>query len=221
MPPVRRWTCWPTNSTPPPAALSGRHAEAARRARDRLRQNKDELQALSEAVEGAREATTLSPLHWHRRRSPLNQYARAAEPIDRSMRNSGTLIRRSVTLIEDDEHVPSAMPRAVRALAEAVRALRHEFAAGTEPQAAREQALRAVCEAGQASRDGVGFFGSVVVAQLRTTVSDLLATSGLTRTTATGSSAAPSATSGLPHRSRTKPAHHDERPDPERHPTSR
>lgn len=132
-------------------------------------------------MQAAREATTLSPLHWRRRGGTLQQYAEAADPIDRSMRNSGTLIRRAVTLIEDNEPVPEGMPRAVHGLAESVRPLRHEFAAGKEPKAAREQALRAMCEAGRAYRDGVGFSGSVVVARVRTTVSDLLVATGLTQ----------------------------------------
>ena len=50
-----------------------------------------------------------------------------------------------------------------------------------EPKRAREQALRAVRTAGHAYRDGVGFSGAVVVAQVRTTVSDLLVASGLSQ----------------------------------------
>ncbi|MEE3919514.1 hypothetical protein V2I01_17750 [Micromonospora sp. BRA006-A] len=42
------------------------HAELAMR---RLRRNKAEVQALTDAVEGAREATTLSPYSWRRRRA--------------------------------------------------------------------------------------------------------------------------------------------------------
>ena len=162
-------------------ALADGDAARARVARDELRQNKDELKALTEAAQGAREASTLSPLHWHERHGPVGRYAQAAEPIDRAMRNSGTLIRRTATMIEDGETVPEAMPRAVSALAEAVRMLQRQFAAGDQPDRARERALRAVCEAGRAYREGVGFSGAVVVAQVRTTVSDLLVATGLTQ----------------------------------------
>lgn len=159
-------------------ALRRRDRDAAQRALFRLRENKAELAALDEAIEGAKETATISPARW-RRRGELTHYADAAEPIDRAMRNSGTLIRRSVTLIEDEEPVPEPMPGAIAHLAESVRLLRHEFAVGQEPQKARERSLRAVSEAGRAYADGVGFSGSVVIAQVRTAASDLLVASGI------------------------------------------
>jgi len=158
--------------------LRKRDREATQRALERMRNNKEELATLSEAIEGAKETSTLSPARWHRR-SELTHYAEAADPIDRAMRNTGTLIRRSVTLIEDDEPVPEPMPDGIQHLAEAVRLLKHEFASGQEPQKARERSLRAVSEAGRAYGAGVGFSGSVVIAQIRTTASDLLVASGI------------------------------------------
>ncbi|MEU7925518.1 FUSC family protein [Micromonospora sp. NPDC049801] len=162
-------------------ALADRDIDRALTARARLRQNKDELGALVEATQGAREASTLSPVHWHQRQGPVARYARTAEPIDRAMRNAGTLIRRAVTLLEDGEPVPEPLPTAVAGLAEAVRLLQRQFAAGKEPVQARERALRAVCAAGDAYREGVGFSGNVVVAQVRTTASDLLVATGLSQ----------------------------------------
>ncbi|WP_218012371.1 MULTISPECIES: aromatic acid exporter family protein [Micromonospora] len=156
-------------------ALRERDAEAARAARDRLRDNKKEMGSFGEAAQGAREAATLSPVYWTSREGPLGRYAKAVEPVDRAMRNSGTLIRRAVTLIADGERVPEPMPDAVSALADAARTLRKEFARGTpEPTRCRESALRAVAEAGHAYRAGVDFSGAVVVAQVRTAASDLL-----------------------------------------------
>ncbi|MEU1244292.1 FUSC family protein [Micromonospora parva] len=162
-------------------ALAERDAARARTARGELRQSAGRLKAFVEAAQGAREASTLSPVYWHQRHGPVGRYAQAAELIDRATRNSGTLIRRSVTLIEDGEPVPESLPRAVAELAETVRLLKRQFAAGAEPNRAREQALRAVATAGNAYRDGVGFSGAVVVAQVRTTVSDLLVATGLTQ----------------------------------------
>ncbi|TYB35351.1 aromatic acid exporter family protein [Micromonospora sp. AP08] len=159
-------------------ALRKRDRGLAQQALFRLRENKDELAALSEAIEGAKETITISPARWHRR-DELTHYAEAADPIDRAMRNSGTLIRRSVTIVEDEEPVPETMPDSIAHLAESVRLLRHEFAVGEEPQKARERSLRAVSEAGRAYAEGVGFSGSVVIAQVRTTASDLLVASGI------------------------------------------
>ncbi|MER7891740.1 FUSC family protein [Micromonospora sp. NPDC094482] len=151
---------------------------SVQRALDRLRDNKEELANLAEAIEGAKETATLSPARWHRR-DELTHYAEAADPIDRAMRNSGTLIRRSVTLLEDEEPIPGPMPDAISHLAESVRLLKHEFAVGDEPEQSRERSLRAVSEAGRAYAEGVGFSGSVVIAQVRTTASDLLVASGI------------------------------------------
>nr|WP_236647059.1 FUSC family protein [Micromonospora acroterricola] len=158
--------------------LRSRDRATVQRALERLRNNKEELATLAEAIEGAKETATLSPARWHRR-DELTHYAEAADPIDRAMRNTGTLIRRSVTLIEDEEPVPDPMPDGIAHLAEAVRLLKHEFAVGEEPQQARERSLRAVSEAGRAYGAGVGFSGSVVIAQIRTTASDLLVASGI------------------------------------------
>ncbi|MGK5677037.1 FUSC family protein [Micromonospora sp. URMC 106] len=161
-------------------ALRERDRDKAQRALDRLRNNQEELTAFTEAIEGAKETATISPARWHRR-DELTHYAEAAEPIDRAMRNAGTLIRRAVTLIEDEEPVPEPMPDAAAHLAESVRLLKHEFAVGAEPEKARERALRAVSEAGRAYAEGVGFSGSVVIAQVRTTASDLMVASGISQ----------------------------------------
>ncbi|MGC4804000.1 FUSC family protein [Micromonospora sp. DT233] len=159
-------------------ALRERDGHKAQLALERLRENKEELATFVEAIEGAKETSVLSPAHWHRR-SELTDYADAADPIDRAMRNTGTLIRRSVTLIEDDEPIPEPMPDALVDLAESVRLLCHEFAVGSVPEKSRARALRAVSAAGRAYGQGVGFSGSVVIAQVRTTASDLLVASGL------------------------------------------
>lgn len=161
-------------------ALRERDADRARAARDRLRDNKAELGAFGEAAQGAREASTMSPVYWSAREGPLGRYAEAVGPIDRAMRNSGVLIRRAVSLIEDGEPVPAALPAAVSLLAGSVRTLRREFARGAaEPDRTRAEVARAVAEAGHAYREGVGFSGAVVVAQVRTAASDLLVATAL------------------------------------------
>jgi uncharacterized membrane protein YgaE (UPF0421/DUF939 family) len=162
-------------------ALCERDIERAIRARTRLRGNQEELRVLREAVAGAREVTRLSPLSWRHRHGVLSHYARTAEPLERAMGSSGTLIRRAVTVIEDREPVSAAMINAVLGLAEAVRILRDEFAARKEPHDARAKALQAVHHAGAAYNGEIGFSGTVVLAQIRTTASDLLVASGLSQ----------------------------------------
>ncbi|MFY1689534.1 FUSC family protein [Plantactinospora sp. WMMB782] len=162
------------------AALRARDPVRAQRALDRLREVERHLQGFEEALEGGRETTILSPVRWSRR-GALTQYVESSEYIDHAVHNSGTLVRRAVTALEDAEPVPEAMSEAVALLAEAVRLLRRDLGLGVRPEAAREQALQAIGQAGRAYAEGVGFSGSVVVAQVRTTGSDLLRATGVER----------------------------------------
>lgn len=164
-------------------ALRGRDADRAQAALDRLREVEEHMQGFTEALEGGRETTILSPVRWHRR-GALSQYMESYEFIEHAVHNSGTLIRRAVTVLEDDEPVPETMPNAVACLAESVRLLRRDLGLGVEPEAAREQALYAIHQAGRAYDTGVGFSGSVVIAQVRTTGSDVLRATGIERTEA-------------------------------------
>lgn len=164
--------------------LRKRNRDKAHRSLEKLRDHKEELASFDEAIQGAKETATLSPARWHRR-DELTHYAEAADPVERAIRNSTTLARRAVTLIEDAEQIPDPMPASMVHLAESVRLLRHEFAVGEEPERARERSLRAVKEAARAYTEGVGFSGSVVIAQVRTVASDLLVASGVTQEEAT------------------------------------
>jgi uncharacterized membrane protein YgaE (UPF0421/DUF939 family) len=161
-------------------ALSSRDSGRAQKALDQVQQVERHMQGLQEALAGGRETATLAPVWWNRR-SALSQWVESAQYIEHAVANSGTLIRRTVTALEDEEPIPPSLASAVAQLADAVRQLLQELGAGLEPEATRERALRAVSEAGRAYADGVGFSGSVVVAQIRTTASDLLRASGIER----------------------------------------
>ena len=107
---------------------------------------------------------------------------RAGDPVNRAFTNSSALIRRAVTLIEDDEPVPPGMVDAVQELGASFRLLLREFSVGrSEPQQAREQVLRAVASAGRAYATGLGLSGSVVIAQVRTTASEVIRATGLSQ----------------------------------------
>jgi hypothetical protein len=92
-------------------------------------------------------------------------------------------------LVADEEPVPAGLPVAVARLGEAVGWLRRELAGAVEPEAARGRALSAMSEAARAYASGVGFSGSVVVAQVRSTAIDLVP--GLGRTAPRGRTADP------------------------------
>jgi uncharacterized membrane protein YgaE (UPF0421/DUF939 family) len=161
-------------------ALADRDAHLAQAALDQVQQVEEHMAHLQEALEGGRETATLAPAR-RRRRGAMAQYVEGAEFIDHAVADSGTLIRRAVTLLEDGEQVPPALPSAVAHLSASVRLLLTELGEGREPQHTRERVLHAVSDAGRAYADGVGFSGSVVVAQIRTTGSDLLRATGIER----------------------------------------
>jgi uncharacterized membrane protein YgaE (UPF0421/DUF939 family) len=149
----------------------------------RLRGAEGSFSGFSGAIVAARENVAFAPARW-RTRGALAQYVDGAEHLTYALRNVRVLIRRVITALGDAEPVPPTLTGSVRLLADAVDLLRHEWASGVEPVAARERALGAAAEAGRAHDDGVGFSGAVVVAQVRTTVADLLRATGVEHTEA-------------------------------------
>jgi hypothetical protein len=159
-------------------ALAGRDQDRAHAALARLRSAEADLRRFQDALAAGQETATVAPARW-RVRGALAQYVESAEYVARALRNTRVLVRRSVVLLKDGEVVPSSLPRAVETLGDAVSWLRKELAEGEEPEATRGRALRAVGEAVEAYKEGVGFSGSVVVAQVRSTANDLLRASGV------------------------------------------
>lgn len=152
--------------------------EAVGRALDRLRSAEGHFTAFAQAATAARENIAFAPARW-RSRGALSQYVEGAPHLTYALRNTRVLTRRLITAMSDKETIPPCLPASVELLADAVDLLRHEWARGAEPEATRERALRAAAEGGQAYRDGVGFSGGVVVAQIRTAVTDLLRATGV------------------------------------------
>jgi hypothetical protein len=144
----------------------------------RLRGAEKEFAGFAAAVAAAGENSAIAPARW-RSRGALTQYADSADHLTYALRNIRVLIRRILTALGDGEAIPDVLPTALGLLADAVRLLRRELADGNEPVAARERALRATVETGRAYDQGVGFSGGVVVAQIRTTVADLLRATGI------------------------------------------
>jgi uncharacterized membrane protein YgaE (UPF0421/DUF939 family) len=159
-------------------ALARADRDAAQEVLERLRRSETVLGQFRDALVTAQEAVTLAPARW-RARTPLAQYRDSAVHVDRAVRNGRVLIRRAVALLRDGEPVPGALPAALGTLAEAVEALSRDLAGGREPVPARELCVWAVAQAGDAYRSGLGFSGTVVVAQVRSMATDLLRASGI------------------------------------------
>jgi hypothetical protein len=143
-----------------------------------LRAGEPRHQEFVDSLTVGREAALFAPLHW-RQRPALDRYLDAVVHVERATRNARVLARRSASVVANAEPVPTQLPAALDALALAVRTLRDELAAQREPRLARERAAQAVRIAGDAYVAGVGFSGSVVVAQVRSAVVDLLRATGL------------------------------------------
>ncbi|MDT4992068.1 MAG: hypothetical protein QOH97_1960 [Actinoplanes sp.] len=160
------------------AGLAGRDSEQVQAALEELRAAEANFTAMSAAVKAAGENVAFAPARW-RTRGALSQYVDGATQITYALRNVRVLTRRVLTALGDEESFPAVLPAAVGLLGDAVDLLREEWAKGVEPIAARERALRAAAESGQAYEEGVGFSGGVVVAQVRTSATDLLRASGI------------------------------------------
>jgi uncharacterized membrane protein YgaE (UPF0421/DUF939 family) len=160
------------------AGLAERDTGEVQAALDELRAAEAKFAALSAAVAAAGENVAFAPARW-RSRGALAQYVDGATQITYALRNVRVLTRRVLTALGDDEPIPPVLPKSIALLGDAVDLLREEWAKGAEPVAARERALQAAAESGRAYDEGVGFSGGVVVAQVRTTVTDLLRASGI------------------------------------------
>jgi hypothetical protein len=143
-----------------------------------LREAEAQLRAFADALTAGREISTVAPLRW-RKRNALSQYVDSYDHVARTLRNSRVLVRRSVVMINDGEPIPPTLVVAVRSLSDAVVRLRRELAEGVEPEAVRSAAVQAVRSGSEAYLTGVGFSGSVVVAQVRSIGVDLLRATGL------------------------------------------
>jgi hypothetical protein len=158
-------------------AITAMDRDAGQRALDELRDAETHLRAFAESISAGKEIA-LAPIRWGKR-GVLGQYVDSYNHVARALRNTRVLVRRTVTLIDDRESAPDTLVSAVRALADATGWLRRELAAGQEPEAARAAALRAVRESQDAYLAGIGFSGSVIIAQIRSIATDLMRAGGL------------------------------------------
>jgi uncharacterized membrane protein YgaE (UPF0421/DUF939 family) len=160
------------------AGLAAGDADAMRDALSRLRTAEGHFAEFASAAAAASENVAFAPARW-RSRGALSAYVEGAPHLTYALRNVRVLTRRVITAMDDREKVPGCLPESIDFLADAIDLLRQEWARGVEPEATRERALRAAAESGRAYSEGVGFSGGVVVAQIRTTVSDLLRATGI------------------------------------------
>ncbi|WP_194293711.1 FUSC family protein [Rhodococcus pyridinivorans] len=164
-------------NNPKPIEEALRQARATQPAIDAMRSN----------LKGGKEISRISPLYWNSRKR-LAVLTAAADPIDHAMRNIRVLARRSLTLVRDDEILDSRLVHRFVEVSDAVDVLREMVLAepGEQPdQAEAARVLRSIAKKMDPELiAGAGVSATVVFAQMRSLIVDLLQTAGLKRITA-------------------------------------
>lgn len=159
-------------------AILERDRDQAERALVRAR-GIDELGArLVDAIEVSRETTRYAPPR-RRLRSRVERYAEAATQSDLAVRNVRVLARGTIRAVRLDENVPPEIADAVRDLAAAVRALPEALEQRERADLVRDSALRAAATATRVLEGTGNLSVSVIVGQVRSTATDLLAGTGM------------------------------------------
>src|SRR4029079_19054773 len=95
-----------------------------------------------DAVQAGQEIVRFSPPR-RRARGDVEIYATAAGRVDLAVRNLRVLARGVLRALEVGDHVPEAVPQAMRELAGAVATIRSDLADEERRDEARREALRA------------------------------------------------------------------------------
>ncbi len=160
-------------------ALERRDVPATEAALLRARRMDERTSAFTEAVVAGRETASISPPR-RRARAPLIAYAEAAAQIDLAIRNVRVLARGAMRVARFDDHAPPGLGDAIRALAEAARALGPAIGDPLGAAAVREAALRAAAGATLALEQTGNLSVATIVSQVRFTAVDLLRSTGMT-----------------------------------------
>ncbi|BAD60228.1 FUSC family protein [Nocardia farcinica] len=151
------------------------------------RNTQQTIDSLRSSLEGGKEISRISPLYWNSRQR-LERIRQAADPLDNAIRNTRVLLRRSLTLVRDDEILDPRLIDEVERLADAVDVVRRMMLAdpGEQPdQAEAARVLRSVAkEARPELVAGAGLSAHVVFAQVRSILVDLMQVCGVKRISA-------------------------------------
>ncbi|WP_432485367.1 FUSC family protein [Kineococcus esterisolvens] len=159
-------------------AARARDAAAAQAVLERARGTQRELDAWAQSVSAGLEVHRLSPLRPGGRREILTQQ-RLQSGVDRATRNTRVALRRIATALEHDEQLPPALAGVMESLAASVRALgRPPYPGETAPPSVA--ALQELAtQLGPRTLGAESLSATVVVAQLRSVVVDLLQAQGV------------------------------------------
>nr|WP_245671694.1 FUSC family protein [Nocardia amamiensis] len=161
--------------------------EKVRRALTAVRATQPQIDSLRATLEGGREISRISPLYWNSR-SRLERIRATADPLDNAIRNTRVLLRRSLTLVRDDEILHPGLIDEVERLGQAVDVVRRMMLADPGEQPDRAEATRVLRSVAKGARPelvaGAGLSAHVVFAQVRSTLVDLMQVCGMQRISA-------------------------------------
>ncbi|MGQ4597102.1 FUSC family protein [Nocardia sp. R6R-6] len=161
--------------------------EKVHRALTAVRATQPQLDSLRATLEGGREISRISPLYWNSR-SRLERIRATADPLDNAIRNTRVLLRRSLTLLRDDEILHPGVIDEVERLGQALDVMRRMMLAdpGEQPDSAEAaRVLRSVAKGAHPELvAGAGLSAHVVFAQVRSTLVDLMQVCGIQRISA-------------------------------------
>ncbi|MET7770809.1 FUSC family protein [Nocardia sp. NPDC005366] len=161
--------------------------DKVRKALDAVRATQSQIDSLRSSLEGGREVIRISPLYWNWR-DRLERVRATADPLDNAMRNTRVLLRRSLTLVNNDEILDPRLIDEVERLADAVEVVRKMMLADPGEQPDQAEAARVLRSVGRAARPelvaGAGLSAHVIFAQTRSIVVDLMQVCGVKRISA-------------------------------------
>ncbi|AVZ40457.1 MULTISPECIES: FUSC family protein [unclassified Dietzia] len=166
--------------------LDHRDSELIRSALQEARDTQPAVDEIAEQLAGARELVRISPFY-RRRRPEEIVLTGVLNPLDNGIRNIRVLARRAIVAVDDQVDVPPALSSLIGALGEALELLTRRVAADpTAPTDAQvHRALRGV--AARAKRElvpGSGLTETVMLAQIRSILVDMMQVAGLSKISA-------------------------------------
>jgi uncharacterized membrane protein YccC len=160
------------------AALIGGDLALAQGALSEARRVDVPVTRLREELDGGYQIAHYAPPRM-RHLDRLGYYAVAADQLDLAVRNTRVLARAAVTLVRDKGAAPGGLVEAILGLALAVEALAGYLEQPDHPVDVREFALEAAGEATAVLETSYDLETSALVAQIRSTATDLLQASGM------------------------------------------
>jgi uncharacterized membrane protein YccC len=160
------------------AALIGGDLALAQGALSEARRVDVPVTRLREELDGGYQIAHFAPPRM-RHLDRLGYYAVAADQLDLAVRNTRVLARAAVTLVRDKGAAPGGLVEAILGLALAVEALAGYLEQPDHPVDVREFALEAAGEATAVLETSNDLETSALVAQIRSTATDLLQASGM------------------------------------------